>query len=73
MCQLPNAPMFAHIPRPFQPASGSSMRPSIPFVKNPIGYGTRSTTNSPSTRPMSASELLPVRNGTFAPSPSVLC
>ena len=35
----------AQRPLPFQPALGSSMRPSIHLVKKPIGYGTRSTTH----------------------------
>src|SRR6266478_4084637 len=37
------------MPLPFQPARGSSMRPSIPLAKKPIGYGTRMVTHLPST------------------------
>src|SRR5215467_939702 len=30
-------PVFDHTPRPFQPALGSSMRPSRPLAQKPIG------------------------------------
>src|SRR5438128_851042 len=37
MCTGVRLPEVAHRPRPFQPAFGSSMRPSIPLAKKPIG------------------------------------
>ena len=59
------------IPLPFQPPFGLSMRPSMPFAKKPIGYGTRSVMNLPSTSARSPSERLPVAIGTSLPTPSM--
>lgn len=39
-CDLPDV---THNPRPFQPALGSSRRPSIRLAKRPMGYGTRTS------------------------------
>src|SRR5579864_2565139 len=58
--------------RPFQPAFGSSMRPSIYFEKKPSGYGTRMLTHLPSTSAKSDSLALPVAIGTLLPRPDVL-
>src|SRR5437868_6367830 len=66
-------PDVTHSARPFQPAFGSSMRPSSPLAKKPIGYGTRNSTNSPDRKSCNESDWLPVSNGTFAPSPRMLC
>src|SRR4029453_12369595 len=55
--------MVVHKPRPFQPPLGSSNPPSIPFVENPIGYGTRITTQLPSLSASSPSDALPVLIG----------
>src|SRR5262249_35815435 len=62
----------AQRPRPFQPPLGSSIRPSIHLVKNPVGYGTRRTTHWPSLNASRPSAALPVLMGTFAPRPSAL-
>jgi hypothetical protein len=66
-------PNVVHKPRPFQPARGSSMRPSSPLAKKPSGYGTRMVVNWPLAgfSASSESEPLPVRIGVFAPSPNV--
>ena len=37
MCIGVRLPDVTHRPRPFQPASSSSMRPSMPLAKKPIG------------------------------------
>ena len=66
-------PEVTHNSRPFQPAFGSSMRPSRPLAKNPIGYGTRNSMIWPPTSACSESDWLPVSNGTLAPSPKMLC
>ena len=42
-----------HSPFPFHPPFGSSIRPSRPLAWKPMGYGTRSVMNFPSTRPSS--------------------
>src|SRR5204862_540420 len=42
------SPFVLHRPRPFQPAFGSSMRPSKPLAKKLSGYGMRSMTICPS-------------------------
>src|SRR5437016_11602019 len=47
-CHGARSPLEVHRPRPFQPAFGSSMRPSSPLAKKPIGYGTRKLTILPS-------------------------
>ena len=65
-------PDVVHRPRPFQPAFGSSMRPSTFLVKKPSGYGTRMSTNLPSTIASSDSPPLACAIGTLAPRPSVL-
>src|ERR1700749_4398964 len=57
--------------RPFQPAFGSSMRPSIHLAKKPSGYGTRILTHLPSTSAISDSLALPVASGTLSPRPEV--
>ena len=54
MCHGVRFADVVHRPRPFQPARGSSMRPSICFTKKPIGYGTRATTHLPFCRTSSA-------------------
>src|SRR5688572_30929361 len=65
MCHGVRFADVVHRPRPFQPARGSSMRPSICFTKKPIGYGTRATAQRPFCSTSSASERLPVAMGTF--------
>src|SRR5215471_4742931 len=65
-------PSVVQTPRPFQPAFGSSMRPSIHLAKKPSGYGTRILTHLPSTHAISDSLALPVAIGTLAPRPDVL-
>src|SRR5215467_5362170 len=65
-------PSVVHTPRPFQPAFGSSIRPSIHLAKKPSGYGTRMLTHLPSTQAISDSLALPVAIGTLAPRPEVL-
>src|SRR5216684_866819 len=67
------SPFVLHSPRPFQPALGSSIRPSKPFAKKPSGYGMRSMTICPSLSATKPSLRLAVEIGTFSPSPSVLC
>ena len=47
MCMGVRLPEVTQSPLPFQPAFESSMRPSTPFAKKPIGYGTRSWTTFP--------------------------
>src|SRR5262249_59410810 len=64
-------PEVVHRPRPFQPAFGSSMRPSTFLVKKPSGYGTRRSTNLPSTIASSDSPPLVSAIGTSLPRPSV--
>ena len=49
-CQPDWPAWVVQIPLPFQPAFGSSMRPSMPRLWKPIGYGTRIVTNLPFTR-----------------------
>src|SRR5262252_7546145 len=70
--KLARVPEVVHRPLPCQPPLGSSMRPSAFFVKKPIGYGTRSVTNLPSTTAVSDSPPLVEAIGTFSPSPRVL-
>ena len=73
MCHITWPAYADHSPRPFQPAFGSSMRPSMPLGWNPMGYGTRSITTVPfGSRAFSESELLPRVSGTLSPSPPVL-
>ncbi len=43
-------PEVDHNDLPFQPAFGSSMRPSTFLGKKPLGYGIRKVMNLPSTR-----------------------
>src|SRR5437899_12453278 len=64
-------PQVVHTPLPFHPVLGSSMRPSMPLAKKPVGYGTRNTWNFPSTRAIKESDPLPVAIGTFLPMPHV--
>src|SRR6185503_2911404 len=66
------SPLVLHSPRPFQPAFGSSMRPSRPLAKKPIGYGMRSITICPSFSATKPSLRLAVEIGTLGPSPAVL-
>src|SRR5215475_1894321 len=65
-------PSVVHSARPFQPALGSSMRPSMYLAKKPSGYGTRMLTHLPSTSAMIDSFALPVAIGVLAPRPEVL-
>src|SRR5882672_6861370 len=65
-------PDVVHRPLPFQPALGSSTRPSTSLVLKPSGYGTRRSTILPSTTASSDSAPLAEAIGTFAPSPRVL-
>src|SRR5215831_11975322 len=63
----------AQMPRPFQPALGSSMRPSRPRVKNGIGYGRRNTVNFSvfGSNINNESDVVPVTMTISLPSPSV--
>src|SRR5215831_651476 len=65
-------PEVVHSPLPFQPALGSSMRPSTFLVKKPRGYGTCRSTILPSTTAVSDSSPLVEAIGTLGPSPRVL-
>src|SRR5262252_1186668 len=56
MCIGVRLPEVTHSPRPFQPALGSSMRPSRPLAKKPIGYDTRSSITRPLTSAWSESD-----------------
>src|SRR5215510_12705272 len=67
------SPLVLHSPRPFQPAFASSMRPSRPLAKKPIGYGMRNMTICPSLSATKPSLRLAVEIGTFSPRPNVLC
>src|SRR5437588_376143 len=61
--------MAVYIALPFQPPFGLSMRPSSPFAKYPIGYGTRIVRNLPSTSASRPSDSFPVATGTSLPTP----
>src|SRR5712692_1202748 len=65
-------PDMVHSPLPFQPAFGSSMRPSTILALKPSGYGTPRSTILPSTTASSDAAPLAEAMGTFAPSPRVL-
>ena len=74
-CHTVSAPVDDQMPRPFQPAFGSSIRPSMPRGWNPAsGYGTRITTGwfLSGSHAMSESDPVPVVMGTFSPRPRVL-
>src|SRR6187401_3613525 len=47
LCHGARPPHVAHKPLAFHPPRGSSMRPSSPLVKKPIGYGTAIWTHFP--------------------------
>ena len=66
------SPFVLHRPRPFQPAFGSSMRPSKPLAKKLSGYGMRSMIICPSLSAAKPSLRLAVEIGMFSPSPTVL-
>src|SRR5882724_8948588 len=66
------SPFVLHSPRPFQPAFGSSIRPSRPLAKKPIGYGTRTRIIRPSLSAAKPSCRFAVEIGTFSPRPAVL-
>src|ERR1700694_4165044 len=66
------SPLVLQRPRPFQPAFGSSMRPSRPLAKKPRGDGMRSITICPSLRATDPSLRLAVEIGMFSPRPTVL-
>src|SRR4029077_8965981 len=66
------SPLVLHSPRPFQPAFGSSIRPSKPLAKKLSGYGIRSMIICPSLSAAKPSLRLAVEIGTFSPSPTVL-
>src|SRR2546425_6488819 len=64
-------PEVDHRLLPFQPAFGSSMRPSTFLGKNPLGYGMRNVTSFPSTSAKMESLRLPIAMGMLRPRPNV--
>src|SRR5262249_31935936 len=63
------SPFVLHSPRPFQPALGSSMRPSKPLAKKLSGYGIRRKIILPSLRGGKAAFGFGGRVGAFSPWP----